>query len=80
MVPFHEATRRRIPEYGDFHDQRCEIPKSQSVSVRYMYGKYFSVWFVKPKEVLQKVRTKECMEVCFYDGVQRMWMSSWAFS
>jgi hypothetical protein len=36
MLPFHQDTWRRIPEYGDLHDQRCKIPKSQSVSIRYI--------------------------------------------
>jgi hypothetical protein len=31
---------------------------------------------VKPMKYFKECRAKECMEVCFYDGVHRMWMSS----
>ena len=65
---------------GIFMFSALEIPKSQPVSINYIYCKYFSVRFVKPMKYFKECRAKECMEVCFYDGVGRMWMSSRAFS
>ena len=74
MVRFHQAARRHIPECGDPHVQRCEIPKPQSVSVCYIYTwQYFSVWIVKSMKYFKQNRAKECMEVCWYDVLHKMW-------
>jgi hypothetical protein len=40
MVLFYQTTRRQIPEYGDLHVRRCDIPKSELISVCYVDSKY----------------------------------------